>query len=281
MSLLSGGFTLPIGFAYRTYKQLFLDFPLKATSSDTGSVELIRKDDPRYKPYLEYLPGNKIKNEMKLFLDSVGIREDVIFYETKRVEGPAAGGTNMCKRGSAVIYIPPRFFKRDKEACRFCIKHEIGHIKNNDCFSINFVPAMCKLAAAVYGMFALSFFPAVALATVVGIFAQVTFTNFRESKADDFAIENSSDEELLGGRRNLLRFQVVNREKRFQARNLEKISDFWNQLTLTPNGDDLSEFSHPSLSSRIKKIEKALEQRGVQFDKKFEWKSLQPPLKVG
>jgi hypothetical protein len=84
--------------------------------------------------------------------------------------------------------------------------------------------------------------PATLLTISVGITAQSLFSIWREGRADDFAIENSSNEELLGGRRFLMAINYL---------------ENWRYKL---------DYLHPSITSRIQKIEKALERKNISID---------------
>ena len=160
----------------------------------------------------------------------------------------------MFKNGDAVVTVAPGFYEADKDACSWIIKHELSHIKHNDHFTMLCVPCVCQLAAAIFGMCFLSFFPALGLAYAVGLVSLVLFARWREAKADDFAIENSSNEELKGGRRFFMAVQQTNIEVR---------NTFWRRFTISASGDMRLDTFHPSITSRIQKIERALSARNI------------------
>ncbi len=255
MSLVSGLFTLPFGRAFQIYLHASYEFPLE--EKRFVGPERVYKADPRYAELLRALPGSQIKGAMQPFLDQAGIRKDLIFFEDPNEGLASALGTNMFKNGNAVVRVAPGFYENDKDACSWIIKHEISHIKHNDNFTMHFVPFVCQLAASIFGMYSLSFFPALGLAFAVGIASFVLFSRWREAKADDFAIENSSDEELLGGRRTFMILQEMN----IAARNT-----FWQRIAISASGENRMDILHPSLASRIQKIERTLRTRNTAID---------------
>jgi len=269
MSLISGLFTLPVGFAFQAYKQARYEFPLAGRGA-FGMEIRVYKGDPEYAQVLGTLPGSHIRSAMKTFLDMTGIREDLIFVETPNLGFCSAAGTNKFRNSDAAILVAPGFYEADKDACSWVMKHEISHIKHNDPFTMQCVPCICQLAASIFGMRCLSFLPAVGLAFTVGIVSHALFSQWREAKADDFAIENSSDEELKGGRRFLMAMQEMNIEER---------NTFWKQIAISANGDMRLDILHPSLTSRIQKIEKALRARNADINIEAENKKLAGGLK--
>ncbi len=255
MSLLSGFFTLPSALALYVYKRMRFELSLWQ-GLESGS-EIIRKADPRYAQLLSDLVDSQIKNEMQEFLDKARIRKDLIFVETPNLGICSASGTNFFKNGDAVIEVAPGFYEFDKDACKFVMKHEISHIKHNDFFTTLCVPCVCQLAASIFGMCFLSFLPALVVAFAVSIVSYALFSQWREAKADDFAIENSSVEELKGGRRFFIAFQKVSIEER---------NTFWKRITISPGGDMRLDISHPSITSRIQKIEMALRAKNININ---------------
>jgi hypothetical protein len=201
---------------------------------------------------LETDPGHTIKTTLKPFLDRIGIRKDLIFLEKVNQGIGGAEGTNFFTKGDAVIYMMPHFFDTDKEACLFIAKHEVSHIKSNDYFTLRLVPTICAAAAAtVFGI------TSIVTAGAVTLGVQVVASQYREGKADDFAIAESSDEELKGGRRFYKCLQEIFLELRSLA---------LGKILFSSSGEDRTDILHPSLSGRIKKIETALQQRNVRID---------------
>lgn len=163
----------------------------------------------------------------------------------------------MFRNGDAALMVAPGLYEADKDACSWIIKHEISHIKHNDLFTMQCIPCVCQLAASIFGMCSLSLWPALGVAFTVGIVSQALFSQWREAKADDFAIENSSDEELKGGRRFFMAMQETNIEER---------NTFWKRIKISANGDMRSDILHPSITNRIQKIERALRTRNIDID---------------
>jgi hypothetical protein len=83
--------------------------------------------------------------------------------------------------------------------------------------------------------------------------ASSIFERYCESRADDFGIMNSSDEELEGG----VRFF-----KRLQEDNIKEYNnDFLSKIEYTACGEVRIAIGYPTLASRILKIEKELNRR--------------------
>lgn len=255
MSLFSGLFTLPVGFALQAYTQACFEFPLEQRSL-FGSKR-IPKTDPAYAEVLSTLPGGHIKTAIQPFLDKSGIRKDLIVVEAPNLGFCTALGTSMFTKSDVAVLVAPGLYEADKDACNWVMKHELSHIKYNDTFTIHFVPCICQLAASIFGMRSLSFFPALGLALTVALVSQALFSKWREARADDFAIENSSVEELKGGRRFLMAMQEASIEER---------NTFWKRVTISASGDVRLDTLHQPFTSRIQKIERALHARNAEID---------------
>jgi len=240
-------FTTPFGLGLQALKQARYEVPLFR----------VYQNNPDYQSALKKLPGHNIKSEIQPFLEKAGVRKDLIIFEGSNLMLFSCAGTNMFTKGDAAILVPPKFHATDKEGFYWSMKHEISHIKHNDCFTIPLISAICGTAAAVFGVSCMSTLPATFLTVSTGIVVQTLFTRWRESKADDFAIANSSDEELKGGRRVLIAFQKVNLEDR---------KTFWGKIQHSAHGNTRYDIMHPSFTSRIQKIEAALQTRNISID---------------
>lgn len=251
MSLVTGFFTFPIGFAREMYKQACYELVL--TLSD--SSKSIPKSDPKYHEILQGLsaPVKDMKDRLQPFLEKVGVRTDIQFIEQVNPGFCLTCGTNVFTNSDAVIMTAPGLQQHVK-ACSWVIKHEISHIKHNDLFTMYCVPFICQLAASIFGMNHLSFVGTVALSYTVGMVTFSLFSQWREAKADDFAITNSSISELQGGKCFL---EAVQRRDIAQRTSMP-----WGEFLISDHGNNRLDIMHPSITSRIHKIEKAIHDRG-------------------
>jgi len=191
-------------------------------------------------------------------LRKVGVRKDLICFEQQLTSGCGlALGTNIWSKSDAVIMLTPHLHEMSKDPCMWLLKHEISHIKHNDNLITYCVSGACQLAASIYGMCSLSFFPALGLAYSVGILSKTLFRYWSEMRADNFAIVHSSDNELSGGKRLLKAMQKTIKIQR---------TSFWKRCLYSSSGENRVDIFHPSLTSRIQKIEKALHTRGVKLN---------------
>lgn len=256
----------PGSFAYQAYKNTQYEFPV---IKRTWGIfpERIPKGTLEYNDALSNLPGRQIKRNFELFLKEKEIRDDLIISERNNLGICGATGTNYFRKGDAAIFVSPGFENEDRGACHFLVKHEVAHIYNNDLFTIPLVHSICATAAAIFvTCYGLPLITSILITIAVGLVAHSLFSIYREGKADDFAIENSSNEELLGGRRLLLAVKEIFIQRRISC--LMK-------LLISAEGENRADILHPSLSRRIKKIENVLASRGVTINDDAENRKLE------
>ncbi len=186
------------------------------------------------------------------------IRKDTFFIKKDTAGLCEARGTNFVTRGKAVISVDPQFYEADQEACHWEMKRKVSHIKNNDCFTSSSVGAISSLAAALFSLFLLPVIPGLFVTMVAVTVGKIVFSRYAEGKADDFAIANSSDAELKAGRR----FIKAGIDSNLKLRRTSGLQTF----LISPNGDNRMNFSSPSATSRLKKIEDSLQAQHIPFD---------------
>jgi hypothetical protein len=201
-----------------------------------------------------------LEDEIRPFLQDHGVRDDVKILIGDRV-CPLALGANIFRYFSANIFLNKSELSADRERAFFCLKHEIGHIKNNDIIKNNLV----FLVALISLPLLCSYAPPEATSQIVATFASTLlllkitslFSRYREARADDFAIQTCTDNELLGGLRQFYHTQQWNKF----------IDTPCKKIIYSKNGDDSFPINdHPLESRRIQKIEDELHRRGVLFD---------------
>jgi len=154
----------------------------------------------------------------------------------------------------------------DFPASCFALKHELSHIKNNDTFNSYLLASITGVGLFILNPFQLGFLPLIFQVNVISLVVYSKFNQWRESRADDFAIRNSTHEELLGGRRFFVSQQI-------QGLGEQKINrSLGNFIKYTSSGDDRLDFLHPSLSSGVYKIEMELSGRSIHFNSDEELK---------
>jgi hypothetical protein len=243
----------------KAYTSIRSELPLfKKTFDENGKIieqKQVYKGSEDYKLVLKILPGSNVKKELKPWLKKVNVRKDIIITELPNSSIFTTIGTNFFTKGDAAILTCPELYKVDKDVFFSSLKHEVGHVKNNDCFISSLVQVIFSTIAVIYVRDKMSSIFATIFGIGAGTLAGTLFCRYCEGKADDFGIAESSDEELKGGRRFLLSVKRFNLEVR------DKL--WWGKLLCTNAGDDWLDLDHPSMSSRIKKFKLALKQRNV------------------
>jgi Zn-dependent protease with chaperone function len=234
-----------------TYLIPFLTFPLLNTYNAYKSTTIEF-------PSLDSL-NNEIKAQLDPFLKNAGLRNDLIIHEVaKRGIIAFAQGTNLFTSGAAIITVAMGLNNLDKEAFHWILKHEIGHIKNNDSFKTPLIGSICSTATAIFGALTRRHWLLTTLLTIsVGFAVFITVSQWAERKADEFAIKYSSTEELLGARR-LFISQI--------STNIALREIYPAEGTYSSSGECRFAISHPSLSSRLSRIENALVERSHEYD---------------
>lgn len=201
-----------------------------------------------------FISENLIRPTYQPFFDAVGLRPDTVLAEGDF----AATGINLFTQGRAAIKVRTRLFNVDRGAFGFVMKHEVGHIINNDA-----LVGVTLHTAVTLGLYYLTknYFTKhkCAKAFAIGIVALTGLTltkRYLEGKADDFAIRHSTDDELKGGRRFFLAAQSAGR-----------IAAGQDPIFTTADGDDRLAIFHPSRASRIAKVEAALFNKGLPLER--------------
>lgn len=151
----------------------------------------------------------------------------------------------------------------DKPALNFVLKHEIGHIKIPDNFWSDYALYIPSVILTICAFAIAFFFPATFVAYSVsrlampaiclsGVASYLKYEQMREIRADDFAIAHSTTEELEGGRR----YFMAN----LQAQKERSDESLYDKLIYDSTGE-VRFSTHPTLKSRIQKIENELLRR--------------------
>jgi hypothetical protein len=255
--------TSPVGCAFQAYTQatyefplIKYEFPLVKKGGFLGDVfpRRVFKHQSEYSQLVKTLPGYRFKESIQPFLDQQGIRKDLIVCEVPNIGFNTAMGTNRFMQADAAIFLSPGFMCADAGACHWVIKYEISHIKNNDAFNMHLISSIVSAVAAVFGALTLPWVTATLLTMAVGLATLTLFSQLVERRADAFAIENSSVEELMGGRRFFKAMQNMHRDER---------QTFWKKVEFSAAGENRLDLFHPSLSTRVQRIENELKKRGM------------------
>ncbi len=145
-------------------------------------------------------------------------------------------------------------YQADKAATTFSAKHELGHLKAEDGPKSMIVSGVAALAAAVLTRQYCSSFVGLVATYLTTKVAHSVFMRYREGKADAFAIKHASNEELKGG----IRLFKAMQQDELAHRNQSWVS----KILVSDSGDNWTDWAHPSATSRIRRIEEELRNRG-------------------
>jgi Zn-dependent protease with chaperone function len=206
----------------------------------------------------------EMKDSLKEFIEQQQLNKEIKFLKYSGSDFPAlATGNNISYIGkNACIFLRPEFYKADKDACSWVLKHEISHIKHNDLLLHRVVVGSCCLATSIFAKSYLSLIPALGLCLSMHLLSSFTISNWYESRADDFAIQNSSNEELKGGK---AFFMSAARSNLIYREYVASVPSAIRNLLFSEKGDNRTDFSHPSLTSRIEKINKEIIRRNIEI----------------
>lgn len=202
-----------------------------------------------FKPIFFRIPGftnRKLEENIKKGFDDLitktNITKNIQFRIMSHSQFCSARGINLF---NPCIFIPPKLSDVDKDILSFIIKHELAHIKNNDCFLIPFLGLLINISLRSFISFleiksvTLNFLP-----HLIPLIAIILLSRRQEKKADEYAINNSNQKEL------------------------ESAIIFFKALQSLNPYDQFSDFLHPSLSTRISNIENIL--YGTSLEKKID-----------
>lgn len=197
-------------------------------------------DDPELQ---DFLKNNRIRTDLK-------IRENFNQYVC------FANGSNL-PFGEAEVNMAKFFKEADPDAYNFILKHELSHIKHNDNILFGMAGAVASCAAAILLTLSLSPLFATIATSAIGFTGLSILSNSAENRADQFAISNSSDEELKGGIRFFKGMQEFHKDMRTESA-LAKIY-------INSSGDNNMDLFHPRFSQRIEQIRNELKKRNIQY----------------
>ena len=143
--------------------------------------------------------NDRITNMFDEFLSKMNLKNGLSIYQN--YTGNIMGAISTLK--DRAIVVVPGLIDTDQDAFSFCFKHELSHIRDNDTLKMAVIYSVFHVSSMLYlrHYADLSFIPAaVSYMFLTKCFEKITGTYF-ERKADNFAINNSSPDELKGALR--------------------------------------------------------------------------------
>lgn len=228
-------------------------------SSEPLAVKIEETPESRY-----------LEKKFDSVVKKVGINKSVAVREIPELGLMACGGAAAFEyyrsEGARTIVLPPGLMNIDPHACSSVMKHELGHLKAQDA-KIDVVVQISS-SGIVAGIIsrALRCIPRFqTLIAVVGAVASYfapsvirdPISRWQEGCADDFSIANCNEEENMGGWRDFHAHLAVNRKLR------ERLGPKLHKI-ISPEGAILDEGTHPSLLSRVKKLEQNMNKESLE-----------------
>lgn len=189
----------------------------------------------------------KLKHEYKSLLSSYQIRKDIEIICVPAIQTGFAVGGNLCFLKAPIILMDADLIAKNQNLKGFLFKHELAHIYYNDNIYLKIICLVGSIATLalgiIYGMGAKAVFFSQFLVSTV---SSIGYSQFYEKRADEFAIQNSSLQEITAA------------IEMFQGLKLCQIGmrrTFFLKLCYQSSGDNQWDFFHPRLSKRIQKLE--------------------------
>lgn len=208
----------------------------------------------------------QIFQNLQPFLEKIGIRKDLKIKETINYGFAEAIGTNYFTCSDAIIHTAPKFHQVDPNASSFVLKHEISHLKHNDHVT-SCLFALVPTLAAIFLTSSKDESSAADIIAFVGACSLFACKYYQEMRADDFAIANSSIDELKGGKRFFKAMQQIYLESRETSH--------WKKFFISSTGENNLDVLHPSLASRIQKIDLSLKAKNAMINEKSEQEKIE------
>lgn len=195
------------------------------------------------------------------FADSCGVRgRDMQFFHTALSGDIAqAFGNNSISQSDIAIVIDSALVITEPSeendtircAANAIMRHEYTHIRNNDGIMLPCVTTVASTVAAILGCATLSALPSLLLTSITSVSSYYLYSQFLERRADDAAIKHSDKKELQA-------FLKILKQGQTQSLLIRRLQGLKAKLIISSTGDNRFDLSHPSMSSRIAKLEKAI-----------------------
>jgi hypothetical protein len=143
----------------------------------------------------------KAHKEHQLFHELIGV-SGLQVIEVWNTSYATLSGENLFKK-HAVLLVIPGLDLVDSEAFRWVYKREFYYMVNHVLVKIQMIKALCMTIAAIIFslMLELSFIPCIIGVILTGLIIESLCRHIVENRADSFALEHASLEEIQGGYR--------------------------------------------------------------------------------
>jgi Zn-dependent protease with chaperone function len=201
-----------------------------------------------------------IKSKIEAKAKALGLKKNPQVKIVTTANHPAqAHGIEFSPFG-CVITINPNLISQNAED--FLIAHELAHIKSNDRFTIPGVGFLASLTSSIGLSILLSIgilsapvsSGCILVAMIIGLVAQVAFSRYREVQADIKALSVCKYDEKGAMKDHLINIRKARINFRGE-KNISLLTQIYRKLTISETGEFRLDIMHPSLASRIQRIE--------------------------
>ena len=200
---------------------------------------------------------NALEEKVSSLAKKMGVRGKIEVVKNNNV-GYVFEAYGCSAFGKAGITLPAHLMNPFSEKTDTAmLAHEIAHIKNNDAMWLWMIPVIVAVAVTVLFLAVAPLVTAEFLGFIVEIISLVAYSRFCEQRADLEACKYLTNDEKRAFADWMKSYQKLNLDRR-NKKGIGIIQRLWRNLTYDAKGNDLLDFFHPSLSTRIKKIEETM-----------------------
>lgn len=243
-----------------------MDTCLAGTLSLVPAFSVLRfcsKKDEKILPAKKRLELEILVNTLA---EKIGIKKHIEIKEVSNFSaGAQAFGSNLLPVSPAIILDPELFVSISPSEQEFLIGHELSHIKYDDLLKMSVVSGLLGVISTValkvlfpsLAIFSISLgsSPAAFIGFVVSSVALIMYSRKSEEQADKTSFSLCSHRNKNGGAKLFKRVQ----KNAISVRNEEGCSfwsNLWHKIAITNEGNTRYDIMHPSLTSRIKYLER-------------------------
>jgi hypothetical protein len=243
----------PIGYVYDAYKQ--------STQSPSAVNPEMQRAFEKKSTLLgnlkdAFTPEVKLNEKMKSFFETEGFRKDIVIEE-RPVIGASSLGTNYFTSGYAAIWISSIFVKDSPATATYMIKECAYRIRANSYVVNPTVVSIISIASFILCSSVMTSLPAFLVCCTVAYIANKVVNSITKTNEIKYAIEKSTDKELIAGR-NIQSYFVQKYKEAYER------DQFW----LTPEGEERFEFFLPTRQSIIARFDAEISRRDIKVKAK-------------
>lgn len=203
-------------------------------------------------------------DEIKNLAHQAGIRKDLKFYLSEEEDADnsaTAFGNNSFMASDLAILVDSNMDILNKtpqcnrKARNFVLKHEFAHLINNDNFHLTTAAAIASIASLALGLVYMKPMFTSLFVLISARTAEIVYSRFMERRADKYAMEHSSVEEIDS-------FAAALKESLKRNSTLHA-QDFAGKVMYSFEGNSNTDWEHDPLTVRLKAAEVFLQNQRV------------------